>query len=76
MMPENNSTFRNLSNLAIAKMLQGYLVGEPKYTEIVNRWLGPQGILELPTQLIKDYFEIVLLNYEQIAITDPQKTDK
>ncbi len=76
MMPENNSTFRNLVNLAIAKMLQGYVIGDEKYTSIVNKWLGPQGILELPTELIKDYFQMVLLNYEQIPLPDSQTTTK
>ncbi len=76
MMPENNSTFRNLVNLAIAKMLQGYVVGEAKYTDMVNKWLGPVGILEIPTEIIKDYFRMVLLNYEQIPISDSTATHK
>lgn len=68
MVPENNSTFRNVVNLAIAKMLQGYVVGEAKYTALVNKWMGPKGIVELPTELIRGYFEMVLLNHEQIAL--------
>lgn len=76
MMPENNSTFRNLVNLAIAKLLQGYVIGDAKYTGMVNKWLGPAGILEIPTELIKDYFQMVLLNYEQIPLPDSQKATK
>jgi polar amino acid transport system substrate-binding protein len=76
MMPENNSTFRNLVNLAITKMLQGYWVGDAKYTDIVNKWLGPKGIIGLPPELIKDYFQMVLLNYEQIPIADSPTTSK
>lgn len=76
MIPENNSTFRNLVNLAIAKMLQGYVIGDQKYTTMVNQWLGPQGILELPTELIKNYFQMVLLNYEQIPLSNLQTTTK
>ncbi|MGB3188921.1 MAG: extracellular substrate binding-like orphan protein GrrP [Limnoraphis sp.] len=76
MMPENNSTFRNLVNLAIAKMLQGYVIGETKYTDMVNKWLGPVGILEIPTEIIKDYFQTVLLNYEQIPIPDSSTTKR
>lgn len=71
MMGENNSTFRNLANLAISKILQGYVDGDPKYTEIVNKWLGPKGILELPSELIKGYYQMVLLNYEQVPLTNP-----
>jgi len=66
--PENNSTFRNLMNLAIAKLLQGYINGNREATESVNRWLGPSGILELPPQVIKDYFQMVLLTNEQIRV--------
>lgn len=76
MMPENNSTFRNLVNLAIAKMLQGYVIGDAKYTEMVGKWIGPKGIIELPTELIKDYFQMVLLNYEQIPIAQPSTASK
>ncbi|MEY3826593.1 MAG: hypothetical protein RLZZ148_1409, partial [Cyanobacteriota bacterium] len=70
MLPENESTFRNLVNLAIAKMLQGYIVGDEKYTAIVDKWLGPEGLLELPRELIKEYFQMVLLNYEQVPLSN------
>jgi polar amino acid transport system substrate-binding protein len=76
MVSENNSTFRNLVNLAIAKMLQGYVAGEPKYTAIVDKWLGPKGILELPSELIKDYFQLVLLTHEQVPSTDKSLSSK
>ncbi|MCP9889107.1 extracellular substrate binding-like orphan protein GrrP [Cyanobium sp. ATX 6A2] len=68
MMPENNSTFRNLVNLAIAQMIQGYVIDDPASTATVNRWLGPGGVLELPPELIKAYFQTVLLNHEQINV--------
>lgn len=74
--PPDNSKFRSLVNIAIAKMLQGYVVGDAKYTAIVNKWLGPQGILELPPALIKDYFRMVLLNYEQVPIANSSKATK
>nr|WP_254216902.1 extracellular substrate binding-like orphan protein GrrP [Synechococcus sp. CCY 9618] len=66
MLPENQSTFRNLVNLAIAKLLQGYLNGNPADVATVERWLGPQGILELPPEVIRAYFQAVLLGYESI----------
>jgi polar amino acid transport system substrate-binding protein len=65
-MPENNSTFRNLVNLAIAQLAQGYVNGDQSSTALVNRWLGPEGVLGLPPEVIKIYFETVLLNHEQI----------
>lgn len=67
-MPENNSTFRNLVNLAIAQLIQGYVIDDPSATTVVNRWLGPGGALELPPELIKAYFQTVLLNHEQIRV--------
>jgi polar amino acid transport system substrate-binding protein len=73
-LPENNSTFRNLANLAVARLLQGYLNDNRADQDLVNRWLGPQGLLELPPQLIKDYFQTVLLTYEQIQLPAPSPT--
>jgi polar amino acid transport system substrate-binding protein len=67
-MPENNSTLRNLVNLAIAKMLQGYVNGDPASRQQVNRWLGPDSALGLPEAMIALYFQSVLLNHEQISL--------
>jgi len=67
-LPENNSTFRNLVNLAIAKLLQGYLNGDPTAVATVDRWVGPSGILGLPPEVIRLYFQTVLLNHEQIQL--------
>jgi polar amino acid transport system substrate-binding protein len=75
-LPENNSTFRNVASLAIAKLLQGYVNGNRSATETVNRWLGPTGILELPPTVIKDYFRMVLLNHEQIRVPSDNPTAK
>jgi polar amino acid transport system substrate-binding protein len=66
---ENNSTFVNLMNLAIAQMIQGYVNGDPAATALVNRWLGPNGALDLPPELIKAYFQTVLLTREQIRVS-------
>lgn len=69
--PENNSTFRNLVNLAIARLQQGYLNGDIQATAIVNRWLGPGSALGLPPELIKAFFESVLISHEQIINPAP-----
>jgi len=42
---ENDSAFRNVVNLAIARLLQGYLDGQPDTVTAVNRWLGPASAL-------------------------------
>jgi polar amino acid transport system substrate-binding protein len=65
--PENNSTFRNLADLAIVGLLQGYLDDEPAAVASVNRWFGPQGIVQLPGDMVRAYFEAVLLTHERLA---------
>jgi polar amino acid transport system substrate-binding protein len=66
-LPENNSTFRNLANLAIVGLLQGYLDDDPASVGAVNRWFGPQGIVQLPSDMVRAYFEAVLLTHERLA---------
>ena len=70
MIPENNSSFRNTVNRAIAKMIQGYVSGEKKYVDMVNQWIGPQGIVPIPEELIQVYFQTLLLSHEQIPLTE------
>ncbi|WP_026735900.1 extracellular substrate binding-like orphan protein GrrP [Fischerella sp. PCC 9605] len=69
MVPENNSTFLNSVNQAIAKLMQGYVVGNKKYVDMVNKWIGPKGVIELPPELIQDYFETIIISHEQIPLT-------
>ena len=74
MVPENNSVLLNSVNRAIAKMMQGYLIGDKKYVNMVNEWLGPDGLVPLPADLIRAYYESVIISREQIPLTDiPQK---
>jgi polar amino acid transport system substrate-binding protein len=70
--PENNSTFRNLVNLAIARLQQAYLNGDAQATATVNRWFGPGSAMALPPELIKAFFESVLISHEQIQNPAPQ----
>jgi len=77
MVPENNSMFLNSVNRAIAKMMQGYVVGDKKYVNMVNQWVGPEGLVSLPEELIRAYFESVIISREQIPLTDtPKKSPK
>ena len=63
---ENDSAFRNVVNLAIARLLQGYLDGQPDTVTAVNRWLGPASALGLPEAAIRASFEAVLMGVETI----------
>jgi len=65
-LPENDSAFRNLANLAIARLLQGYLDGQPAAVAAIDRWVGPASALKLSQQQIRAYFETVLLGVEAI----------
>ncbi len=65
-LPENDSGFRNLANLAIARLLQGYLDGQPAAVAAIDRWVGPSSALRLSQQQIRAYFETVLLGVEAI----------
>ena len=64
--PENDSAFRNLANLAIAQLLQSYVDGQPEAVAAVDRWVGPASALRLTHEQIRTYFETVLLGVEAI----------
>ena len=67
MVPENNSAFLNIANKAIITMMEGYIVGEPKYTDLVGTWFGPKGVIQVQNpELVKQFFDSIILNYEQI----------
>ncbi|MBC1262251.1 transporter substrate-binding domain-containing protein [Synechococcus sp. BSF8S] len=74
MMPENNPTARNLANLAIGSLLQGYLNNEPASTELVGKWVGPNGIVKVPIDMIRAYYEMVLITHEQIQTPSASTT--
>lgn len=67
--PQNNSVFMNSVNRAIAKLMQGYIIGDQKSVDLVNQWLGPNGLVELPEELLRAYFETIILSHEQIPVT-------
>ncbi len=66
MVPENNSTFLNRVNYTIVKFMQGYLIGEAAPVEMVNRWVGSQGIVTIDAKVIQDFFEYHIITHEQI----------
>jgi polar amino acid transport system substrate-binding protein len=50
-------------------LLEGSINGKPSATHTVSRWLAPKSLLQLPPDLIKDYFRTVLLTCEQIRVS-------
>ena len=71
LLPENDSAFRNLVNLAIARLLQGYLDGTPASVAAIDPWIGPGSSINLPADLIRTYFETVLLGVEALRPLPP-----
>lgn len=66
MVPENNSSFLDLVNYSLVNMMQGYINGD---TSIVNKWFGPEGIVDLPPELIRGFFQSTILTRAQIPPT-------
>ena len=64
--PENDSTYRDLVNRAIAQLLQGYVHGEPSSVAAVNRWLGPGSALNLSPDRIRGVFDGLLMGVEAL----------
>jgi polar amino acid transport system substrate-binding protein len=71
MVPENNSTFLNIANHTIVKFMQGYLIGAKGPTEMINRWLGPEGIVNVVSpEKVREFFEYTIITREQIPFSE------
>ncbi len=70
MVPENDSSFLRLVNYAIVKLMQGYVIEDPRYVELVNRWFGPEGIVPADPAEIRNFFETIIMTREQIPLTE------
>ncbi|MFQ6538397.1 MULTISPECIES: extracellular substrate binding-like orphan protein GrrP [Aphanothece] len=66
LVPQNDSAFRDLVNLTIARLLQGYLDGQPEAVAAVDRWIGPGSRLNLSREQIQSWFEASMLGVEAI----------
>jgi polar amino acid transport system substrate-binding protein len=69
--PENNSRLLNVVNLAIASLFQGYLEGRPDAVASVAPWFGPTGVLEVPADRVRAFFESVLITREGLLLGAP-----
>jgi polar amino acid transport system substrate-binding protein len=71
MVPNNNSTFLHIANHTMVKMMEGYIVQEPKYTEMVNKWFGKEGITSVISEdQIKEFYQNTIINHEQIPLSE------
>ncbi|AFY29902.1 extracellular substrate binding-like orphan protein GrrP [Cyanobium gracile] len=69
--PENNSRLLNVVNLAIASLFQGYLEGRPDAVASVAPWFGPTGVLAVPSERMRAFFESVLISREGLQLVAP-----
>jgi polar amino acid transport system substrate-binding protein len=66
MVPENNSTFLNVVNFAIIKMMQDYVSGDAATVSEIDRWFGSQGMIPIPPDLLKGFFAFKIIENAQI----------
>lgn len=66
LLPENDSEFRHLVDLAIAQLLQRYIDGDSAERAAVDRWLGPGSAVNLPHSVLQDVFRTLMLSRESI----------
>ena len=74
LVPPDASNYRHLVNLAILRLLQGYLEGDAQAVGAINRWLGPGSAVGIPQARLEAIFEGVLIGVEAIRPLPPTAT--
>lgn len=65
-LPENNSDLGNIVNLAIARLQAAYLEGRPDAVAALDPWIGPDGVLGVPRERIRTYFQTQIQSREAL----------
>lgn len=66
MVREFNPGFLRLANYALVKLAEGYYFGDPEDVALVNRWMGPEGVVKVDPEMIKRFFNYISITHEQI----------
>lgn len=66
MVREYNPAFLRLANYALVKLAEGYYFGDPEDVALVNKWIGPEGVVQVKTENIKSFFRYISITHEQI----------
>ena len=66
MVRQYDPTFLRTINYTIVNFMEGYLAGDKDPTEMVNRWLGPDGVVKIDPEVIRNFFNYTLITHEQI----------
>jgi polar amino acid transport system substrate-binding protein len=74
MTAQNNPAFLRLANLAIVKLAEGYLFGDPEAVALINRWFGPDGVVKVDQERLRNFFNYILLTHEQVPLSGPSNS--
>jgi polar amino acid transport system substrate-binding protein len=66
MVGEYNPAFLRLANYALVKLAEGYYFGDPEDVALVNQWIGPEGVVQVKPENIKNFFRYISITHEQI----------
>ncbi|MBW4551274.1 MAG: amino acid ABC transporter substrate-binding protein [Aphanocapsa sp. GSE-SYN-MK-11-07L] len=67
MVPQNDSTFRNLVDFTLVKFMQGVVGGDSQSVAIFDRWFGPNGVIPVRREQVDQFFKYVIDSHEQIS---------
>lgn len=68
--PDNNSKFLNIADRTIIRMMEGYIIKVPEYVQMMNKWVGKDGISSVITEEdVEQFFQNTIINYEQIPFS-------
>lgn len=71
MLPEDDSSFRDMVNFTLVTFLQEVVRGEGDSAAMFNSWFGPEGIIKADREPIYEFFRFVIDSHSQIP---PAKT--
>jgi polar amino acid transport system substrate-binding protein len=69
MVPENDSSFRNLVDFTLVRFMQGVAIADSGALAIFDRWFGPKGIVSVNQESVLDFFKYAIETHEQIPTT-------
>jgi polar amino acid transport system substrate-binding protein len=67
MLPQNNSTFRNLVDFTLVKFMQGVVTGDSQSVAIFDRWFGSNGMIPMNQDVINKFFGYMIDTHEQVS---------
>ena len=69
LLPENDSKWRDFVNYSILRAIQGYLIEDPEFKQMFDRWFGETGVVPYSEEILTDYFQSIVDSVERIPTT-------